>query len=134
MGMNPHCTHHCHLLLDQFDIVSPVEQIVGHVSKAPAPDQPLPTLTARYSDTPPAFPAKEHVSRHTTFANYKQSPGYIEGGPATRYMEPTPQRPRNDGTGRAYTKAPNYVDNYGKTARPSMVKEPALVQDPTVDV
>ncbi|KAH9478353.1 hypothetical protein JR316_0008807 [Psilocybe cubensis] len=117
MGTNPH-----------------FEQIVGHVSKAPPADQPLPKLNATYSDVPPAYPTKEHVSRHTTFANFKDSPGYLEGGPATRYMEPTPQRPKNDGTGRAYTKSPNYVDNYGKTTRPSMAKVPALAQDPVVDV
>ncbi|PPQ78615.1 hypothetical protein CVT25_010579 [Psilocybe cyanescens] len=108
-GMNPH-----------------FEQIVGHVSKAPAADQPLPTLNARYSDMPPAIPATEHISGHTTFANYKESPGYAEGGPATRYMQPTPQRAKDDGSGRAYTKSPNYTENYGKTTRPPIVKESAI--------
>jgi len=95
-----------------------VEQIVAHVSK-PIDEDNLPTLNARYSDIPPAVPGKEHNSGHSTFKNFKQSPAYLESGNAARRMVPPPQRAHTDGSGRAYTKSPNFVDNYNKTIRPA---------------
>jgi len=95
-----------------------VEQIIAHFGKKPAPGETLPLLRHLDSDIPPAFPGKEHHSGHSTMKDYKQSEGYAESGEAVRFMQPTPQR-ASDVTGKVYTKAPNYVDNYGKTQRPT---------------
>lgn len=95
-----------------------VEQIIAHFNKKPIPGEPLPLLRHLDTDIPPAFPGKEHPNRHT-LKNYKQSEGYAESGEAVRFMEPTPQRARSDGIEKPYTKAPDYVDNYGKTQRPT---------------
>lgn len=62
---------------------------------------------------------KENLSGHFTIENYKKSPEYSE---VRRWQQPTPQRPKSDGSGVAYTKAPNYADNYEKTKRPKKAK------------
>jgi len=94
------------------------EQVIGYASKRPAENEILPILNARYSDVPPAFPGKDHHSGHATLGTYKKSPDYAESGDSLRYMVPPPQRGKPDGSGRAYTKSPDYVDNYNKTVRP----------------
>ena len=80
-------------------------------------------MITRYSNIPPAFPGKDHYSGHSTIANYKDSPGYAECGPAIRKMVPPPQRGKTDGSGMAYTKSPDYVQNYEKTVRPYKTRE-----------
>ncbi|KDR80273.1 hypothetical protein GALMADRAFT_223161 [Galerina marginata CBS 339.88] len=101
------------------------EQIMGHAIKTPAAYETLPVLNARYSDIPPAFPGKDHHSGHNTLGTFRQSPDYAESGDSLRYMVPPPQRGKADGSGRAYTKSPDYADNYNKTARPRPLdKEP----------
>jgi len=95
-----------------------VEQIIAHFSKKPAPGETLPLLRHLDTDIPPALPGKDHRSGHSTMKDYKQSEGYAESGEAVRFMAPTPQR-AGEGSGKVYTKAPNYVDNYGKTQRPT---------------
>jgi len=100
------------------------EQVIAHASKKPAPGETLPVLHHLDSDIPPAFPGKNHHSGHSTIKDYKQSPGYAESGEAIRFMAPPAQRVGTDGTGRVYTKAPSYVDNYGKTRRLHVPKDP----------
>ena len=99
------------------------EQFIAHVATKRAPGDALPVLKSRYSNIPPAFPAKEHHSGHSTLANYKDTPEYAEFGPAARHMVPQPQRGKSDGSGKAYTKSPDYVQNYGKTIRPDKTRE-----------
>lgn len=101
-----------------------VEQIIAHFSKKPVPGETLPLLRHLDTDIPPAFPGKDHRSGHSTMKDYKQSEGYAESGEAVRFMAPTPQR-AGEGSGKVYTKAPNYVDNYGKTQRPTKL-DPAV--------
>ncbi|KAL0960173.1 hypothetical protein HGRIS_011807 [Hohenbuehelia grisea] len=58
--------------------------------------------------------SRENNSKHSTIKDYLASPGYSEEG---RRMQPTPQRAKKDGSGRAYTKSPDYVDSYEKTPK-----------------
>ncbi|KIJ99998.1 hypothetical protein K443DRAFT_619041 [Laccaria amethystina LaAM-08-1] len=98
------------------------EQVMAHVNKKPVPGEPLaPVLHGTYSDIPPAFPGKDHHGGHITMSTYKQSPEYSD--PESRYQVPTPQRGRNNDSGRAYTKSPDYVKNYEKTHRPGKEEE-----------
>ncbi|KAF9557633.1 hypothetical protein CPC08DRAFT_44625 [Agrocybe pediades] len=93
------------------------EQVIARVSKPVDPDN-LPVRNDRYSEIPPARLRTEHNSGHSTHKNFRQSPQYLEYGAAGRRMVPPPQRAATDGTGRAYTKSPAFVDNYNKTTRP----------------
>ena len=99
------------------------EQLLAHVASKHDPGDALPVLISRRSNIPPAFPAKDHHSGHTTIANYKDTPEYAELGPAARNMVPPPQRGRSDGSGMVYTKSPDYVQNYGKTVRPDKTRD-----------
>ncbi|KZP06888.1 hypothetical protein FIBSPDRAFT_939100 [Athelia psychrophila] len=76
--------------------------------------------------TPLPAPVREHNARHITFANY-------DGPENERYMVPSPQRSRGDGSHRAYTKTPSYLDNYEKTTehhkRMKLGKKTRLAQD-----
>lgn len=98
------------------------EQLLAHVAKRESGDV-LPVINSPYSNIPPAFPGKDHRSGHFTIANYKDTPEYAEHGPAARTMVPPPQRGKSDGSGMAYTKSPDYVQNYGKTVRPDKTRE-----------
>ena len=99
------------------------EQLLAHVATKREPGDALPVLKSRLSNIPPAFPGKDHHSGHSTIANYKDTPEYAEYGPAARNMVPQPQRGKSDGSGRVYTKSPDYVQNYGKTVRPDKTRE-----------
>ncbi|KAF8171501.1 hypothetical protein BJ912DRAFT_120205 [Pholiota molesta] len=94
------------------------EQILAHVGKKPAGDEDLKPLRSYSSDLPPNLPGDDHYSGHSTRTNWKNTQGYAEHGDDVRYMQPTPQREASDGSGRAYTKSPDYAKNYGKTQRP----------------
>lgn len=98
-----------------------VEQTIHHAHMHPDDSLPYPPLRAHASDIPPQFRTNEHHSGHATHRNYKDTPEYAEHGEAVRRMAPPPQRQAQDGTGRAYTKSPNYADNYGKTKRAAAV-------------
>ena len=100
-----------------------VEQIIAHASKKPTPGEALPLLHRLDSDIPPAFPGKDRHTGQSTIKDYKQSPGYAESGESIRFMAPSPQRVGKGGTGRVYTEAPSYVNNYGKTRRPDVAKD-----------
>lgn len=99
------------------------EQLLAHVAAKHEPGDALPVLKSRPSNRPPAIPGKDHHSGHSTIANYKDTPEYAEYGPAARNMVPPPQRGRSDGSGRVYTKSPDYAQNYGKTIRPDKTRE-----------
>lgn len=79
-------------------------------------DGPAPLRASRVENrsSPLTAPSKEHDSKHATIADYLTSPNYSESG---RRQQPTPQRSQGDGSGRAYTKSPDYVDGYKKTAK-----------------
>lgn len=88
--------------------------------KQPSDESPDNSFTLRASSqpllpTPPAAPLKDNFSsaRHSTLAAYLQK---TDNNPEERWMQPTPQRARNDGQGRegVYTKAPRYSDGYEK--------------------
>lgn len=76
--------------------------------------------------TPLPAPVRDHNPRHSTFENYA-------GSQEERFMVPPPQRSRGDGSHRAYTKAPSYLDHYEKTAehhkRMKLGKKTRLAQD-----
>jgi hypothetical protein len=110
------------LLTQIFYIYFLDEQLLAHVAAKHDPGDALPVLISRRSNIPPAFPAKDHHSGHTTIANYKDTPEYAELGPAARNLVPPPQRGRSDGSGMVYTKSPDYVQNYGKTVRPDKTR------------
>ncbi|KXN89347.1 hypothetical protein AN958_05845 [Leucoagaricus sp. SymC.cos] len=57
-------------------------------------------------------PTKEHNARHISIDEYKAS---HDRGDVGRYQVPPPQRSRGDGSGRVYTKSPDYARNYEKT-------------------
>lgn len=99
------------------------EQTINHAyqsnMKPNQADALRPPMHAHASDLPPAFRRDEHFSGHSTYANYKDTPAYAEHGEEVRRMVPTPQRQHTDGTGRVYTKSPDYAQNYGKTKRPA---------------
>ncbi|KAK0458085.1 uncharacterized protein EV420DRAFT_1480241 [Desarmillaria tabescens] len=67
------------------------------------------TATARDS-SPPALPAREHDAHHVT-TDHPQAGSYRASG------QPTPQNPKSDGSGHAYTKSPDYVKSYEKIAK-----------------
>jgi hypothetical protein len=62
-------------------------------------------------ETPLSIPVRDRDHHHFTIMNYLASPDFSEEG---RRMQPTPQRSRGDGSGRAYTKAPSYSNSYEK--------------------
>jgi len=64
-------------------------------------------------------PTKEHNAKHITIDDFKAS-GVRE--PYERYQAPQPQRPKGDGSGRIYTKSPDYAKNYEKT-RPRIAND-----------
>lgn len=78
---------------------------------AGVPFLPVARVEARATALP--APQREHHSGHATIADYKLSPGYSDAG---RREQPTPQRAGGDGTG-VYTKSPDYVRSYEKTAK-----------------
>lgn len=52
----------------------------------------------------------------TANSNNLRTAAEKRGIDALRYMVPPPQRGRNDGSGKAYTKSPDYAKNYHKTS------------------
>ncbi|KAK0494536.1 hypothetical protein EDD18DRAFT_347121 [Armillaria luteobubalina] len=58
--------------------------------------------------SPPAAPTREHDAHHVT-TDHPQA-GEYSG-------QPTPQNPKTDGSGQAYTKSPDYVKSYEKIAK-----------------
>ncbi|CAA7264358.1 unnamed protein product [Cyclocybe aegerita] len=98
------------------------EQVMAHMKRKPVPGEELPVLSSpkhKYSDNPPAFRGDVHNSGHATLQNYKNTPQYLEHGEAVRYMVPPPQKGRSDGSGKPYTKSPDYAKNYEKTVKSS---------------
>lgn len=87
------------------------------MARRPAPGEDLEKIRWKYSESPPAFPGTDHHSGHAIrdHSQWKKTPQFEEVGEAIRFMEPTPQRGRKDGSERPYTKSPDYVKNYGKT-------------------
>jgi len=57
-------------------------------------------------------PTKEHNAKHITIEDFKASGDHDI---FDRYQAPQPQRSKGDGSGRVYTKSPDYVKNYEKT-------------------
>ncbi|MCL6358418.1 hypothetical protein EXT68_23820 [Pectobacterium parmentieri] len=96
------------------------EQIVARLSEPPTRGgtgvdlDNLKPMNVRFGEIPPQIPTKEHNSRHATIEEFAKSP---DSDPEMRRMEPTPQKGRRDGSGKVYTKSPDFVDNYGKTLR-----------------
>ncbi|KAF6759448.1 hypothetical protein DFP72DRAFT_1166889 [Ephemerocybe angulata] len=97
--------------------------------------KPMSGPHAAYSSNPPALPIADHHSGRMTISEFneqrdtgmkgtasmagaqageQQQNGAAASDP-TRYMVPPPQRGRNDGSGRVYTKSPDYAMNYHKT-------------------
>ncbi|PBK90162.1 hypothetical protein ARMGADRAFT_1083046 [Armillaria gallica] len=66
--------------------------------------------TAGRDSSPPALPTREHDAHHIT-TDHPQAGSYRAGG------QPTPQNPKSDGSGQAYTKSPEYVRSYEKIAK-----------------
>ncbi|KAF9530147.1 hypothetical protein CPB83DRAFT_186183 [Crepidotus variabilis] len=95
------------------------EQLLANYGRKPVPGEPASSvILARYSDNPPAHRGDYHSAYgHNTRDNYKNSPEYTEHGETLLYMVPPPQRARKDGSGKAYTKSPDYVDSYDKIKR-----------------
>ncbi|KAK0192966.1 hypothetical protein F5146DRAFT_1136807 [Armillaria mellea] len=66
--------------------------------------------TAGRDSSPPALPTHEHDAHHVT-TDHPQAGSYRAGG------QPTPQNPKSNGSGQAYTKSPDYVKSYEKIAK-----------------
>jgi len=92
------------------------EQVIAHVNTKPITKEDVNSLPALSQSArslhviPP--PTKEHNAKHITIDDFNAS-----GVRNTyeRYQAPQPQRPKGDGSGRVYTKSPDYVKNYEKT-------------------
>lgn len=69
---------------------------------------PASRVTNRETALPP--PSKEPPSKHMTIEEYRASEGVNEAG---RRLQ-RPQRAHDDGSGRSYTKSPDYVKSYEK--------------------
>lgn len=78
--------------------------------------KPLSHKSSHYSMQPPAHVNHDHTKPHFTIEQAIEQ-AKLTGADINeiRRMVPSPQRGRNDGSGRAYPKSPDYVDNYGKT-------------------
>ncbi|TFK22116.1 hypothetical protein FA15DRAFT_49981 [Coprinopsis marcescibilis] len=90
------------------------EQVIAGISHKTERNENLQPLNVAYSDYPPAYRRNDHYSGHMTIQDAKASPDYNS---ETRRLVPPPQRGRDDGSGKAYTKSPDYAKNYGKTSR-----------------
>ncbi len=66
--------------------------------------------TAGRDSSPPTLPTRERDAHHVT-TDHPQAGSYRAGG------QPTPQNPKSDGSGQAYTKSPDYVRSYEKIAK-----------------
>ncbi|KAJ3567285.1 hypothetical protein NP233_g6463 [Leucocoprinus birnbaumii] len=91
------------------------EQVIAHVNTKPLKVEDvnsLPSLHHSLRSLPMLAPTKEHNAKHITIDDWKAS-GDHEA--VERYQVPPPQRSRGDGSGRVYTKSPDYARNYEKT-------------------
>ncbi|KAF9450313.1 hypothetical protein P691DRAFT_665621 [Macrolepiota fuliginosa MF-IS2] len=91
------------------------EQVLTHAGLKPialCDVNRLPSMAFEARSPIPA-PVKEHNARHITIEDYKAS--HDDDGGYGRFQVPPPQRARGDGSGRVYTKSPDYVRNYEKT-------------------
>lgn len=95
------------------------EYLMAHVASRGAPypvpgaaELPISRYQPRGTAVPP--PIRDHNSRHSTVSNYSPSPNSdeIRG----RLEQPTPQRAKEMGSSVVYTKSPDYVNSYEKTA------------------
>ncbi|KAH7925104.1 hypothetical protein BV22DRAFT_1129295 [Leucogyrophana mollusca] len=101
-----------------------------HQSNHPAFYSTLP-LTLRASDVEPRFeplasPIREQNNGHSTIKDYLARPDSTTEG---RFQVPPPQRSRGDGSGRAYTKSPDYCMSYEKTPKHWRQKKADALED-----
>jgi hypothetical protein len=91
------------------------EQVIAHAGTKPITLEdatPFPPKSSKLRANPMTPPVKEHNAKHITISDYKMSPHHAQ---VDRYEVPTPQRARGDGSGKVYTKSPDYARNYEKT-------------------
>ncbi|KAH7912189.1 hypothetical protein BJ138DRAFT_1112568 [Hygrophoropsis aurantiaca] len=117
---NLHRMHRNKEILDQTaGGAIPTWQRRVHQSNHPAFYAAMPLTTLRASEVEPrpiplASPSREQNNGHSTIHDYLARPNSTREG---RYQVPPPQRARGDGSGRAYTKSPDYCMSYEKTPK-----------------
>ena len=122
-GTNPICMFFLQHIIVFGSIKGLDEQIIAQANTKPITKEDVNSLPAlshsvRSLRTIPP-PTKVHNAKHITIDDF-----YASGAHDTheRYQAPPPQRPKGDGSGRIYTKSPDYTKNYEKT-RPRIAND-----------